>query len=305
MDFGRVDESILDTVDFTLAQDGQLAGKLLKGQPAENPRVYIGCAKWGRKDWIGKLYPKGTKEADFLDHYVKHFNAIELNATHYNFHPAATIRKWADKAGTKEFLFCPKINQKISHFGKLNSDEARRLTDVFLEGISHFGNKLGPVFLQLSDRFGPKRSEEIYAYVDQFPRDIELFVEVRHEAWYSDPVVRSEFFATLSSKGAGSVITDAAGRRDCCHMELTTPATFVRFVGNSLHPTDYTRIDEWVERIHTWLDKGMERVYFFMHQHDELYSPELCHYLVQKINSRCGLDIKPPGLIQESTLKFE
>ena len=54
------------------------------------------------------------------------------------------------------------------------------------------------------------------------------------------------------------MITDTAGRRDCAHMHLTIPKAFIRYVGNSLHPTDYTRIDVWVERMKYWLDHGME-----------------------------------------------
>jgi len=45
------------------------------------PQIYVGCAKWGRKDWVGKIYPEGIKESDFLKLYGKHFNSIELNAT--------------------------------------------------------------------------------------------------------------------------------------------------------------------------------------------------------------------------------
>jgi uncharacterized protein YecE (DUF72 family) len=57
----------------------------------------------GRKEWIGKLYPNGTKDAQFLDQYVKHYNAIEFNATHYKIYTRAEIAKWSDKAAGKEF----------------------------------------------------------------------------------------------------------------------------------------------------------------------------------------------------------
>ncbi len=35
----------------------------------------------------------------------------------------------------------------------------------------------------------------------------------------------------------------------CAHMHLTMPKAFVRFVANSMHQTDYTRLDAWIERI--------------------------------------------------------
>jgi hypothetical protein len=44
-------------------------------------------------------------------------------------------------------------------------------------------------------------------------------------------------------------MSDTYGRRDCVHMELTTPEATIRFAGNNLAPSDYTRLDAWVERL--------------------------------------------------------
>ena len=103
----------------------------------------------------------------------------------------------------------------------------------------------------------------------------------------------------------GAVITDTAGRRDCAHMHLTLPKTFIRYVGNSLHPSDFTRIDAWVNRMKYWLDKGMEELYFFMHMHDEATSPELTIYLIDKLNAECGLSLIKPTFIDALSLRKE
>ena len=95
----------------------------------------------------------------------------------------------------------------------------------------------------------------------------------------------------------GAVITDTAGRRDCAHMHLTIPKVFIRYVGNSLHPTDYTRIDGWVQRMKYWLDNGLQELYFFMHMHDEATSPELTVYLVDKMNAVCNLNLIKPKFL--------
>ena len=119
MDFGRVPENELNNIDFSLPKEPAFNKTILKGKPAKHPRVYIGCAKWGRTEWLGKIYPPKTKEKDFLDHYVQHYNSIELNATHYKVYGEAGIKKWADKAGDKDFKFCPKLYQGITHRGSL------------------------------------------------------------------------------------------------------------------------------------------------------------------------------------------
>jgi len=302
MEFGKITVEELADADFALPPDGELSRKVLPGKPAKDLKVYIGCAKWGRKDWIGKLYPAKTREADFLDHYVKHFNTIELNATHYQVYPAPTIKKWADKAEGREFLFCPKVPQVISHFSDLGGEAAQRLTDDFLRGIEAFGDKLGPVFLQVSDKYGPKKKDALFTYLSKLPKDIRFFLEVRHADWFADKALREELFATLRKHSVGAVITDTSGRRDCAHMELTLPETFIRFVGNNLHPTDYTRVDDWVNRMKLWIDAGISRIYFFMHQHEEKDSPELCDYVIRRMNEVCGLNLQRPGLIVQEKL---
>jgi uncharacterized protein YecE (DUF72 family) len=295
MDFGRVPENELETLDFSLPKESQWNKQILKGKPAKSPKIYLGCAKWGRKEWIGKIYPKGTKDAQFLDEYVKHYNSIELNATHYKLYNSAAIKKWADKAKEADFLFCPKVYQGISHFGSFNDKQF--LTDTFLEGITAFENHLGPVFLQVSDKFGPKRKEELFQYMASLPKDVSFFLEVRHPHWFQSPNF-DELLIALRKEKLGFVITDTAGRRDCCHMQLTQTKAFIRYVGNSLHPTDYTRIDAWVKRIKYWLENGLTELYFFMHMHDEALSPELTVYLVDKLNAACDLHLKKPVFVQ-------
>src|SRR6476469_11199704 len=124
MDFGRVPENELDIFDFSLGKDPSLNSKVLKGKPFAKAKVYVGCAKWGRKEWVGKIYPLKTKEADFLEHYVQHYNSIELNATHYQVYGAATIEKWAEKVKGRDFVFSPKMYKGVSHFGSLNGKQA-------------------------------------------------------------------------------------------------------------------------------------------------------------------------------------
>jgi len=301
MDFGRVEPKELNKVDFSLPPDPPLNQSVLKGTKAKDPAVYVGCAKWGRKEWIGKIYPRGTKEANFLDEYVKHYNSIELNATHYKLYQPADLQKWIAKAKDKNFKFSPKVYQGISHFGSLK--DKKFLTDTFLESIVTFGDHLGPVFLQVSDKFGPKRKEELFEYLASLPKDVPFFLEVRHPDWFVPPI-SEELFKKLKQLKIGAVITDTAGRRDCCHMHLTIPKTFIRFVGNSLHKTDFPRIDAWVERMKYWLENGIQEIHFFMHMHDEATSPELTVYLVEKLNKVCKLNLPVPKFIDKNGKLF-
>lgn len=295
MDFGKVSVEELKTIDLSLACEPDWNQHILSNKKSIDPKIYVGCAKWGRTEWIGKIYPEGTKEAKFLDHYVQHYNSIELNATHYKTYPPASIQKWADKAAGKDFLFCPKVPQSISHFSTFVNIEDK--TNAFLEGFVAFKEHLGPIFLQVSDRFSPKKKENLLNYLASLPKDLQFFLEVRNPEWFASREESENVLKTLEKLNIGYVITDAAGRRDCAHMYLTIPKAFIRFVGNSLDPTDYTRIDDWVNRIKLWLDNGLKELYFFMHMHDEAFSPELSSYLVKKLNDVCGLSLPDPLFI--------
>lgn len=296
MEFGRVTVPELDNIDFSLPAEPAANTTVLPDQPNPAPSIYLGCTRWGSADWAGKIYPPKTKEKDFLQHYVKHFNSIELNATHYKIYGADTIAKWAAQAKGKPFKFCPKMYQGITHRGSLKGKDAD--ITAFLQGILAFGEHLGPCFIQLSDAFGPIRKQELFAFLAALPTDMSFFLEVRHPDWFEQPI-RQEFFSTLRQLNIGAVITDTAGRRDCAHMELTVPKTIIRFVGNSLHPTDYARADAWVARMQYWLSKGLEELYFFMHMHDEALSPELTVYMMDKLNAAGGYGLIKPQFVQQ------
>lgn len=300
MEFGKVEDAQGLLHDhFILPPDTALTAKTLKENKNNKPlQAYVGCAKWGRKEWVGQIYPPKTKEANFLDEYVKHFDSIELNATFYNVYPPETIAKWAEKAqANPHFKFCPKFSQSISHIRRLKN--AEEVTTQFYNGILAFGDKLGPLFLQLSDNFTPKSYPELKAYLEHLPTDVPVYVEVRHKEWFNTAGTDKDIFKLLHDLNIGSVITDATGRRDCVHMNLPTPHAFIRYVGNGLIPTDYTRVDEWVERIKKWADEGLQSLWFFMHQHNERYSPELADYTIEKLNATLGTNIRRPHFLND------
>jgi len=189
-----------------------------------------------------------------------------------------TTEKWASFA-KDDFRFCPKFTNTITHIKRLNGVE--RDTDLFLENAG-----------------------TLHQYLKKLPRDFKVCVELRHPDWYQESDTVNETFEMLRELGVSTVITDASGRRDCVHMKLTTPVAFIRFVGNGLHPTDFIRMDSWAEHIKKWVDMGIETIYFFIHNHEELNSPEMCKYMIKKVNKLCKLDIKVPQLLNETKGKL-
>jgi len=291
MKFGKLPN--IDQVDFTLPQDATDTLTVLEKLPPSKPQLYVGCTGWGMKEWVGTVYPPKTKAKDYLHHYARQFGTIELNTTHYRIPTLETVTKWRDTVPA-DFRFCPKIPQSISHSRdmSLNSDNTIR----FCENISELGEKLGSCFVQLPPYFGFDRLSLLTKFLEKFPQNIPLALELRHESWFNDSANFEAVFQMMQGLNISPVITDVAGRRDVLHQRLTNHTVLIRWVGNALHPTDYTRIDAWVQRLKTWFEAGLQQVFFFPHEPDNILAPEIATYFIKKINEHCKLDIHVPTL---------
>ncbi len=293
MKFGKLPS--VDQVDFSLPAPPAENGLVFSALPPKpgKTKVYIGCTGWSMKEWVGRVYPAGTKTKDFLLHYGKQFNTIELNTTHYRIPTIETLNKWKGQT-PEDFKFCPKIPQVISHSKSLGIGTDR--IEAFCSVIQQLKEKLGCCFLQLSPYFGVDKSDKLKAFLNHFPSHIPLAIEFRHESWFVGSSEAADLFTFLREKNRGMVITDVAGRRDVLHMRLTNHQMMIRFVGNGLHPTDYTRIDAWIDQLNQWIEAGLHEIFFFPHEPDNILAPELSLYLVEKLKKFDHLDVRGPSL---------
>lgn len=303
MEFGKLSPNEIKDVQFSLPDDGPLTASILskaKKKQGNQPQFYVGCAKWGRREWLGQIYPPKTKANAFLSAYTHNFNAIELNAVFYKLPKEEQLETWklaAEQSPIKNFKFCPKFSRTISHLKKLKNAESQ--TDLFVARMHQLSPHLGPAFLQLGESFAPKNLDLLESYLSNLPMDFKVFVELRHPDWFAIPTVSKELFQMLAHHKRGAVITDASGRRDCLHMNCTTPQTFIRFVGNggTFLNSDKRRIDDWVKRLKKWLDAGLQEVYFFLHQHDEKDTPIIAKYTIEQFNKHLGTNLAEINLL--------
>jgi uncharacterized protein YecE (DUF72 family) len=266
MDFGRQHDP--DRVSFVLPRTPDRSDHVLaRGRPDAGPWLRLGAPAWSRRDWLGKLYPRGTTQRDFLRLYSRQVGAIELNASFYAVPDDRTLDGWAAETPA-EFRFCPKVPQEITHVRGLR-DSGEALAQ-FAAAFRRLGARLGPALLQLPPWFAPDRRDALASFLAEC--DLTLAVELRHEGWFP---LAEETLDLLERHGAALAITDVTGRRDVCHAALTAPFTLVRFVGNALHPTDETRIAAWLDRLCEWRARGLESAFFFVHQPDDVLAPEL------------------------------
>lgn len=296
MQFGRPDE-VPDEEQLLPPDDPgnrDLYDRWALEDSQKKTRIYIGAPVWGHPGFVGRIYPRGTKNRDFLKLYGKHFNCVELNATYYGLPPLEQVHRWRD-AVEEGFRFSPKFPQAISHEPDLPSKI--QLTERFLETARGLGDRLGMAFLQLPPSFGPERLEELSRYLELLPKDFSLGVEFRHPALFHDKMAREDWATILQDTDTAAVITDTVGRRDVLHQRLTVGTLFLRWTGNNGHPTDQARLDDWVERLALWMEQGLQTIYFYIHQPDEEHSIDSAVYLVDRLNKRLGLSLSGPGVL--------
>ncbi|MEZ5422499.1 MAG: DUF72 domain-containing protein [Pyrinomonadaceae bacterium] len=288
MKFGQVADP--GEVDFTIPADHPATKGVFASEKAKEMEVWVGCAKWNSKDLKG-FYPKGVKAKDELRYYSTQFNCIELNATFYKRYWETTYTNWRE--GVEDnFKFFPKFNQGVTHYSRL-SDVGQRCEE-FAENIVFLKEKLGVPLLQMHDNFGAKDFDRVENFAENiWTFDIPIAMEFRRSEWHTDPDISERLYSLLEKHRITNVLVDTAGRRDLMHMRMTTPTPFIRWVGAN-HESDFTRLDEWVERLGTWQKQGMRKLYFFVHQNVEQESPLLSQYFIKKLNKKVGIDLHIP-----------
>lgn len=288
MKFGKVENP--EEIDFSLPPTHKDTKTVLKKQKSSGfKNVRIGCAKWNKSD-LKNFYPKGVK--DELEYYSTQFNSIELNASFYKRYPEDQFVDWREKA-KGDFQFFPKVPRYISHTKRLKETEDS--VDNFITNVLALKKSLGSVFLQMPENFRPKYIERLEPFFKHWPKEIPLAAELRHTDWFNDKEVADELYGILRKYNIANVIVDSAGRRDLLHMRLTNATAFIRYVGAN-HPSDYSRLDDWIKKLQEWQKLGLKNVYFFVHQNVEEASPLLAAYFIKAFNETFSANIKVPEL---------
>lgn len=275
--------------------------------------LYLGCPVWSFKGWVGNFYPKGTKSNEFLYEYAKRLNTIEGNTTFYAIPAIKTIANWIEQT-PETFKFCAKIPKAISHNGKLADyiDRAIEFTNV----MKPLASRLGPMFLQLPPSYSPKLIDDLAKFLEAFPKDVRLGVEVRHLDWFDEPN-RSSLNQLLTENKMARVVIDTRPIRNMAgdesikdsayesllearerkpdvpvFEEQTTNFTFLRYIGHPEMSQNQVWVEEWVERIVNQLSTKSE-AYVFCHTPDNYLAPYLCKEIYQRVASQVKINSLP------------
>lgn len=268
--------------------------------------LYIGSPLWSNKEWVGNFFPARTPQSDFLRLYSRKLTAVEGNTAFYALPSAEIIARWCQET-PPEFRFCPKVSRDISH--SLHVDTCKTETHAFTERMRGLDERLGPMFLQLPPGFAPEHLSQLGAFLDFWPRDLRLAVEVRHPTFFSEPHT-SALNALLRQYNVARVIMDsrpirigsteekqvlqARERKPNLPVELTLTAdlAFVRYIGHPRMEVNEPLLDRWAQQLRQWLQQGIT-LYIFCHCPFEIHSPEICYTLYQRVRALVPLPSLP------------
>lgn len=258
---------------------------------------YIGCPMWGYKEWVGSFFPARTPASEFLRIYSRQLTTVEGNTIFYALPSAETIGRWRQET-PPTFRICPKVSRDISHEPHLEAK--REETLFFARRMRGLGERLGPAFLQLPPTFGPAQLSQLEAFLNFWPRDLQLAVEVRHPDFYTEPHART-LNDLLSQHHVARVLMDtrplrigpaeeqqtlqARERKPNLPLQIvtTTDFTLLRYIGHPRMEVNEPLLDSWSRQIGQWLKQGTT-VYAFCHCPFEKHSPEICAALYQRVS---------------------
>lgn len=285
--------------------------------------LYTGCPIWSFKGWVGNFYPPSTKPGDFLHEYTRRLTTVEGNTTFYAVPSPETIQGWAADM-VEGFQFCPKLPRTISHSGQLTEHIEEAL--AFVDMMTGLGSNLGPMFLQLPPRYAPRQLNDLQTFLEAWPQDYRLAVEVRHLDWFDEPhretlnqLLRKHNMARIvidtrpirDLKGdkilRGSVYESLLGARERkpnvpVIPENTADFIFVRYIGHPSMQINLPFLDEWADFVAKQLAQGLE-AFVFCHSPENLTAPWLCRTLHQKVAEQVKIAPLPWDEIDKSTFE--
>lgn len=262
------------------------------------PGLLLGTSSWSCKDWVGLLYPEGTRPRDFITAYAAHFPCVEVDSTFYRIPARSTVLGWAERT-PEGFRFAAKVPRDVTHDAGLV--DCADTFAAFLDVMGELGPKLGPLLLQFPYYAKATRPplDDFLGRLDAFlaaaPVEVRLAVEIRNKTWLTP-----EFFTTLRRHGAAYALVAhpwMPSPRQLTRMDglATADFAYVRWLGDrhgiERETTSWNRtivdrtgdLDAWVPLVEALVNaKTVGEVWGFFNNHYAGYAPDSIRLFVDR-----------------------
>ncbi len=191
--------------------------------------ILVGTSGFSFDDWIGEVYPPGTRKQDMLPYYVNKlgFKALEVNYTYYSMPSHRTMESFARRTAS-DFSFVVKAYKGITH--SIEGD-VRETCRFFKQGVEPLGESLKALLFQFPYMFLP--TDENIAYLrkirDEFA-GYESVIEFRNAKWFEE-----RYFDLLRDLSLGFCVVDEPKLKGLMPFTpvLTSRTGYFRFHGRN------------------------------------------------------------------------
>jgi uncharacterized protein YecE (DUF72 family) len=180
------------------------------------------------------------------------------------------------------------------------------------------------MFLQLPPSYSPSHMDDLRAFLDAWPTDVRLGVEVRHLAWFDSPH-NEQLNQLLSERNMARVVIDTrpirsldgdkilegsvyqtllAARRRKPNLpvlpECTADFLFVRYIGHPKLEINKPLLEEWATYLVEQLKQGAD-AYVICHSPENLTAPWLARELHALVARKTAIPPLPWDLEDSAT----
>ena len=261
---------------------------------------YLGTMGFSYESWVGAFYPTDLPSRNYLAHYSRVFDAVEIDSTFYGTPRPEVVQRWG-AVTPQAFRFCAKTPRVITHdLGLLNGAMQEMIS--FLESIGQLEDRLGPVLIQFPPSFTIEAYPALKEFLEKLPASRRFAVEFRHGSWYT-PTGEAKTVELLSALRIAWTSTQYPGLP--VKILMTADFLYIRWIGQ--HGTfkihDHERIDRLPDLMAWWqmilpLLGRVSEIYGFFNNDYAGHAPATCN----RFKMIAGLPVEGPDLPEQGTL---
>jgi uncharacterized protein YecE (DUF72 family) len=130
--------------------------------------VHVGTSGWSYPSWRPAFYPAEADPKEFLGHYARRFDTVELNTTGYRLPSEEQFHRWRDQV-PDGFTFAVKM--PLTRLDRVGT---------FVERARALGDRLGPIRIVLQNA----RDEGVLAFLTgSLDPSLPVVFDFRHPSW--------------------------------------------------------------------------------------------------------------------------
>jgi len=222
--------------------------------------VAVGTCGYSYKDWVGPVYPVGTRPSKMLDLYAQRFTTVEIDATYYRVPAASTFESMVRRT-PPHFRFAAKLPGSGTHLPDPGMHGVHADVLQFQGNIAPLidAGKFACILAQFPNSFRPNAATRSYLETLRETLDeVALVAEFRHRDWQSN-----ETLELLRALHIGLVNVDEPHFKTLprASSDVTSEIAYIRFHGrnaaNWWRGTNETRYDYLYrpEEVEPWADR--------------------------------------------------